>query len=95
MYKECFCVSVCRWRRKGYSFFKSKAVLLTVVILCIVDCALVLGELTLDLYKVKGKLTCTCSTDTNTIPPPRKKRRKNTQIKLNIPHANQEKPSQR
>lgn len=49
----------------------------------------------IDLYKVKGKLTCTCSTDTNTIPPPRKKRRKNTQIKLNIPHANQEKPSQR
>jgi len=29
--------------------------LLTVVILCIVDCALVLGELALDLYKVKGK----------------------------------------
>ncbi|XP_048731171.1 uncharacterized protein LOC125648241 isoform X2 [Ostrea edulis] len=45
-----------RWRRKGYSFFKSKAVLLTVVILCIVDCALVLGELTLDLYKVKVTL---------------------------------------
>ena len=45
----------CRWRRKGYSFFKSKAVLMTVVCLCIVDCALVLGELTLDLYKVKGK----------------------------------------
>lgn len=30
--------------------------LLTLVILCIVDCALVLGELTLDLYKVKGKV---------------------------------------
>lgn len=29
--------------------------LLTLVILCILDCALVLGELTLDLYKVKGK----------------------------------------
>ncbi|XP_022300884.2 uncharacterized protein LOC111109086 isoform X1 [Crassostrea virginica] len=45
-----------RWRRKGYSFFKSKAVLMTVVCLCIVDCALVLGELTLDLYKVKVTL---------------------------------------
>ncbi|KAK3103025.1 hypothetical protein FSP39_015846, partial [Pinctada imbricata] len=43
-------------RRKGYNFFKSKAVLLTVVIMCILDCALVLGELTLDLYKVKVTL---------------------------------------
>lgn len=45
-----------------------------------------LGELTLDLYKVKGKQAC--STDTNTPhPPPKKKpnkkqRRKNRQIKL-------------
>lgn len=43
-----------------------------------------LGELTLDLYKVKGKQAC--STDTNT-PHPKKKpnkkqRRKNRQIKL-------------
>lgn len=43
-------------RRKGYDFFKSKYMLLTLVILCIVDCALVLGELTLDLYKVKVTL---------------------------------------
>ncbi|XP_021353072.1 uncharacterized protein LOC110450124 isoform X2 [Mizuhopecten yessoensis] len=45
-----------RWRRKGYQFFKSKYMLLTVVVLCITDCALVLGELTLDLHKVKVTL---------------------------------------
>ncbi|XP_045174776.2 uncharacterized protein LOC123536056 [Mercenaria mercenaria] len=45
-----------RWRRTGDKIFKSKHVLLTVVILCIVDCALVLGELALDLYKVKATL---------------------------------------
>ncbi|CAG2213701.1 unnamed protein product [Mytilus edulis] len=43
-------------RRRGYEFFKSKYMLLTLVILCILDCALVLGELTLDLYKVKVTL---------------------------------------
>ncbi|XP_052797344.1 uncharacterized protein LOC128229627 [Mya arenaria] len=45
-----------RWRRKGDMVFKSKHMLLTVVLLCIVDCALVLGELALDLYKVKASL---------------------------------------
>ncbi|XP_069131680.1 uncharacterized protein [Argopecten irradians] len=45
-----------RWRRKGNQFFKSKYMLLTVVLLCITDCALVLGELTLDLHKVKVTL---------------------------------------
>ena len=45
----------CRIRRRGYKFFKSKYMLLALVTLCILDCALVLGELILDLYKVKGK----------------------------------------
>ncbi|KAH3888162.1 uncharacterized protein LOC127845958 [Dreissena polymorpha] len=45
-----------RWRRKGDAIFKSKHVLLAVVIMCIADCALVLGELALDLYKVKATL---------------------------------------
>lgn len=43
-------------RRRGYEFFKSKYMLLALVTLCILDCALVLGELTLDLYKVKVTL---------------------------------------
>lgn len=47
---------ILRWRRQGDTVFKSKHMLLTVVILCIVDCALVLGELALDLYKVKATL---------------------------------------
>lgn len=45
-----------RLRRTGDKIFKSKHMLITVVILCIVDCALVLGELALDLYKVKATL---------------------------------------
>ena len=47
-------LSLFRLRREGDKIFKSKYMLLTVVILCILDCALVLGELTLDLHKVKG-----------------------------------------
>ena len=43
-----------RLRLEGDKIFKSKYMLLIVVILCILDCALVLGELTLDLHKVKG-----------------------------------------
>ena len=46
-----------RLRREGDKIFKSKYMLLIVVILCITDCALVLGELTLDLHKVKGWFT--------------------------------------
>lgn len=41
--------------------------LLIVVILCIVDCVLVLGEFILDFYKVKGKFMCICSIDINII----------------------------
>lgn len=50
---------ILRWRRRGEKIFKSKHVLLTVVILCTVDCALVLAELALDLYKVKASLEAT------------------------------------
>ena len=35
---------------------KSKYVLLTVALFCVTDCALVLGELILDLHKVKGTI---------------------------------------
>ncbi|KAK3577940.1 hypothetical protein CHS0354_020818 [Potamilus streckersoni] len=48
--------SISRWRRNGDKILKSKYMLLTVVILCVTDCALVLGELTLDLHKVKVSL---------------------------------------
>lgn len=44
-----------RWRRKGDKVLKSKYVLLTVALFCVTDCALVLGELILDLHKVKGQ----------------------------------------
>ena len=49
-------VRACRWRRKGDQVLKSKYVLLTVALFCVTDCALVLGELILDLHKVKGKM---------------------------------------
>ncbi|XP_070198976.1 uncharacterized protein [Littorina saxatilis] len=45
-----------KWRRKGDQVLKSKYVLLTVALFCVTDCALVLGELILDLHKVKGTL---------------------------------------
>ncbi|XP_014770462.1 uncharacterized protein LOC106869300 isoform X1 [Octopus bimaculoides] len=45
-----------RLRRKGEMFFHSRFVILTVVILCVLDCALVLGELILDLHSVRDTL---------------------------------------
>ncbi|GAB1599919.1 uncharacterized protein LOC115214246 isoform X4 [Argonauta hians] len=45
-----------RLRRKGQMFFHSRFVILTVVILCVLDCALVLGELILDLHSVRDTL---------------------------------------
>ncbi|XP_046561370.1 uncharacterized protein LOC124270375 [Haliotis rubra] len=47
---------VARWRRDGERILKSKYMLLTVVLFCVTDCALVLGELILDLHKVKDSL---------------------------------------
>ncbi|KAK6191871.1 hypothetical protein SNE40_003451 [Patella caerulea] len=48
--------TVARWRREGEKILRSKYMLLAVVLLCVVDCALVLGELILDLYKVRNTL---------------------------------------
>nr|KAG5685550.1 hypothetical protein BaRGS_001973 [Batillaria attramentaria] len=45
-----------KWRRKGEKALKSKYVLLTVALFCVTDCALVLGELILDLHRVKDTL---------------------------------------
>jgi len=43
-----------RLRRDGGKFLLNKYVLLVIVVLNIIDCALVLGELILDLHHVKG-----------------------------------------
>lgn len=43
-----------RWRRKGGKLLLSKYMLLFIVVLNIIDCTLVLGELILDLHHVKG-----------------------------------------
>ncbi|XP_041367457.1 uncharacterized protein LOC121382048 [Gigantopelta aegis] len=48
--------TVARWRRDGEKILKSKYMLLTVVLFCVTDCALVLGELILDLHKVRDTL---------------------------------------
>ncbi|KAL8614172.1 hypothetical protein ACOMHN_026389 [Nucella lapillus] len=45
-----------KWRRRGDKALKSKYMLLTVALFCVTDCALVLGELILDLHKVKDTL---------------------------------------
>ena len=45
----------CRLRRKGGKWILNKYVLLFIVVLNIIDCALVLGELILDLHHVKSK----------------------------------------
>lgn len=46
-----------RWRYRGSKVLRSKYVLLMIVLLNIVDCALVLGELVLDLNHVKSRST--------------------------------------
>ncbi|XP_076449988.1 uncharacterized protein LOC143286331 [Babylonia areolata] len=48
-----------KWRRKGDKALKSKYALLTVALFCVTDCALVLGELILDLHRVKDTLETT------------------------------------
>ena len=44
-----------RWRHKGEMILKNKYMLLTVALFCVTECALILGELILDLHKVKGQ----------------------------------------
>lgn len=43
-----------RARRKGEHVLHSKQVLFCIIILNVIDCILVLGELILDMYYVKG-----------------------------------------
>ncbi|KAI8783554.1 hypothetical protein BgiBS90_015170, partial [Biomphalaria glabrata] len=45
------------WRRNGEKILKNKYTLLTVALFCVTECALILGELILDLRKVKDVLT--------------------------------------
>ncbi|XP_059178887.1 uncharacterized protein LOC131958020 [Physella acuta] len=42
-----------KWRRNGEKVLKNKYTLLTVALFCVTECALILGELFLDLQKVK------------------------------------------
>ncbi|KAH9505434.1 Cullin-1, partial [Bulinus truncatus] len=45
-----------KWRRNGEKMLKNKYTLLTVALFCVTECALILGELILDLHKVKDVL---------------------------------------
>jgi len=46
-----------RFRKSGENILHSKKVLMLIVILNIIDCALVLAELILDIVFIKGKQT--------------------------------------
>lgn len=49
-----FCIYISRLRYKGEKFMHTKWILLAIVLLNIVDCILVMGELILDIYYLKG-----------------------------------------